>query len=711
MTESQLTAPSRPSRRGLKSQVESEFARQEEQSLGRQERLNRYISSLGRRTQDLLQDSFRQCGSSDFVPGELGPRRAMLLRMAESRAFETLTFVSVIVSALLVALQLDLPEFHDTWQFLEVCCLAVFGLEVILKLLALHRQYFSDYWNTFDIAILIINFADLCGVIVGTIVGDTNVLRIVKGVKIIRFARLWKMLPELRKISKTITSSMQSMTWGAMLLGILLYMGGILSTVMLRDTDDLYPGYAVSEDEWEPLQEFNPLMYFGTVLNSMYTLFNLVLLTEFSEFARAVWIKQPFLLMCFAFFACCLCFGTQNLMMTACVEGVASAEKRFNDDAMSFLEERKLDIVQELCKALFSKDVEGRKVSTEAQLIEVLEDETMRSKVDGLDLPVNLSSSELFMLLDDTGMGEVPHRNFTRNAVRLIAGSTHPFEWSCLMQLTMHRIMARLCREQHGFQKPQVHGAVASPSVCTRNTLTPVCAEVDEQRPCHDCGQRTFLKASLHSAKLAGGPHLEAGPPCKEVADGCDGIPDGISRAGDGGDGGDGSCRQAWPDMQDLKDDLLMLLRNSLQEIFASSDALNTKIAAGCSDGLQIAGFKEPFTASGAAVKFELTPRRPGLEGVAAEDVSIASAVVSAGVPGCRGSSGLPVEQRLPRERALSPSSSLTAEWRERCEPVDEDHAGSLATPYCSAGPAWFSRAPRMATAAEPIAAESHQPA
>ncbi|CAK0813501.1 unnamed protein product [Prorocentrum cordatum] len=148
---------------------------------------------------------------------------------------------------------------------------------------------------------------------------------------------------------------MRSATWGIALLRITIYTGGILSCVALRDAGT-YPGYAETDEDFEPLQEFNPHMYFGSVSGSMYTIFNLAMLTEFTEFARAIWMRQPVILFFFAVFACTCCFGMQSFLITACVERVSDEDKKQKTDMDTLVENSKLSTLTMLSDVFFDKD-------------------------------------------------------------------------------------------------------------------------------------------------------------------------------------------------------------------------------------------------------------------------------------------------------------------------------------------------------------------
>merc|ERR1719238_989024 len=81
---------------------------------------------------------------------------------------------------------------------------------------------------------------------------------------------------------------------------------------------------------WESLevfQNYNPDLYWGTVLRSMFSLLNLVLMAEYSEFVRPMYFDSPvswFFLTAFAFFTV---FGILNVLLGMIMENMHDASE------------------------------------------------------------------------------------------------------------------------------------------------------------------------------------------------------------------------------------------------------------------------------------------------------------------------------------------------------------------------------------------------
>merc|ERR1719262_2087504 len=95
----------------------------------------------------------------------------------------------------------------------------------------------------------------------------------------------------------------------------------------MMDAGEIYPGYTVKEEitGGENMEYFNPTEFFGSIPRSMYTLFQLSLLTEFSEFARPIFEKQPLFFPFFILFIFCVSFGVLNVLFAVIVETTLDA--------------------------------------------------------------------------------------------------------------------------------------------------------------------------------------------------------------------------------------------------------------------------------------------------------------------------------------------------------------------------------------------------
>ena len=101
-----------------------------------------------------------------------------------------------------------------------------------------------------------------------------------------------------------IFNSLRTIFWVVFLLVLVLYVSSILC-VHVIGREELYPGFALKQDEVTNdirITNWNNYQYFGSISRSMYTLFNIILLTEVETIGRPVFEYQPFMLLFFVVF-------------------------------------------------------------------------------------------------------------------------------------------------------------------------------------------------------------------------------------------------------------------------------------------------------------------------------------------------------------------------------------------------------------------------
>ena len=112
--------------------------------------------------------------------------------------------------------------------------------------------------------------------------------------------------------------ALKTIFWVVLLLLILVYVSSILTTQIVGHSGyDMYPGVAPLEEvnESPVVLDFNPAIYFGSIPRSMFTLFNMVLLAEYAEHARAIFEMQPYLLAFYTAFIFMTTFGVLNVII------------------------------------------------------------------------------------------------------------------------------------------------------------------------------------------------------------------------------------------------------------------------------------------------------------------------------------------------------------------------------------------------------------
>lgn len=153
-------------------------------------------------------------------PENDGPMHA-LKRFTEAGPFSAFVFAVILLNGVLVGWQ---TYDNATWvNVLLKVCLWIFVVELSLKLIAAAgtrtlREFFSDGWNLFDIA-----------VVLGSFLPDAGPLAaIARVVRVLRVFRLVRSIPELRLIVTVLLKSVVSMKYITLLAFIILYIYGVI---------------------------------------------------------------------------------------------------------------------------------------------------------------------------------------------------------------------------------------------------------------------------------------------------------------------------------------------------------------------------------------------------------------------------------------------------------------------------------------------------
>ena len=134
--------------------------------------------------------------------------------------------------------------------FLDRMCLAIFVLELVLKLLAYRLRFFRDGWNIFDFAIVAVS-----------LVPAAQSLSVLRSLRILRILRVVSVAPRLRRVVEGFITALPGMASVFLLMGIIFYIGSVIST-QLFSTD--FP-------QW-----------FGSLAQSAYSLFQIMTLESWS---------------------------------------------------------------------------------------------------------------------------------------------------------------------------------------------------------------------------------------------------------------------------------------------------------------------------------------------------------------------------------------------------------------------------------------------
>jgi voltage-gated sodium channel len=169
--------------------------------------------------------------------------------------------------------------------------LAIFVLEIVLRLVAYGLAFFRDPWNVFDFAVV--------GIALIPASGPFSVLR---ALRIVRVLRLISVVPRMRRVVGALLGAIPSMGSIIALLSLLMYVGAVMATKL----------YGSSFPE-----------LFGSLPDSLFSLFQIMTLEGWSDgIVRPVMETYPFAWLFFIPFILIATFIMLNLFIAVIVNAM-----------------------------------------------------------------------------------------------------------------------------------------------------------------------------------------------------------------------------------------------------------------------------------------------------------------------------------------------------------------------------------------------------
>ncbi len=220
------------------------------------------------------------------LPG-VSPWRLSLARWVESGRVQAIVVGVILLNALVLGLETDkgLVAAHGLLlKTVDKACMAVFLVELAIKLLAYRLHFWRSGWNVFDFFVVAIAF------IPGN--GAWSVLR---ALRVLRVLRLLTVVPQLRRVVAAFIHAIPGLFGVVMVMAIFFYTAGVLATTLFGGT----------HPQW-----------FGSLGASLYTLFQIMTLESWSMgIVRPVMESHPWAWAFFVPFIVIATFTILNLFI------------------------------------------------------------------------------------------------------------------------------------------------------------------------------------------------------------------------------------------------------------------------------------------------------------------------------------------------------------------------------------------------------------
>ncbi len=217
--------------------------------------------------------------------------REKVRAIVESGRFEWAITVVIILNAIVLGLETVPAMMRDYGAVLGVldkAAIAIFVVEILMKLFAYRWRFFASGWNVFDL--LIVGAA---------LVPASQQFSVLRALRILRVLRLISVVPSMRQVVQGLLGAIPSMGTVIALLSLMFYIAAVMATKLFGEA---FP-------QW-----------FGTIGESLYSLFQIMTLESWSMgIVRPVMEQFPYAWAFFVPFILVTSFIVLNLFIAIIV--------------------------------------------------------------------------------------------------------------------------------------------------------------------------------------------------------------------------------------------------------------------------------------------------------------------------------------------------------------------------------------------------------
>lgn len=253
------------------------------------------------------------------VPAPAGLRAKVLSLLATPWVQHTLLALILINAALLgfetsaTIMAVAAPQI----QLLDKLILAIFVIEIVLRVYAHRLAFFKDAWSVFDFTVVAI-----------ALVPASGPFAVLRALRVLRVLRVLTFVPSMKKIVGALVQSLNGMLSIAMVLGLVYYVAAVMATKLFGEA---FP-------EW-----------FGHLGATLYTLFQIMTLESWSMgISRPVMEQFPYAWAFFVPFILIATFTMLNLFIAVIVNAVQSMHDEEHKEEIDAKQQLQQDLVAQM---------------------------------------------------------------------------------------------------------------------------------------------------------------------------------------------------------------------------------------------------------------------------------------------------------------------------------------------------------------------------
>ena len=264
-----------------------------------------------------------------------------LQEVVHSGAFRWGVTILIVVNAVIIGMQTSdriNAQFGDLLHWIDSIILCIFVAELGLRLIADRLEAFKSGWFWFDVTVVAVALLPLPG----------N-LSVIRTLRVLRVLRLLSVSQKMRRVVAGLLNAIPGMATVIGVLAVVFYVFAVFATETF--------GEGSSEDAQ---------IYFGTLGDSLFTLFQIMTLEDWSSIARSFMAEYAWAWLFFLLFVVVTAFAVLNLFIGIIVDAMQDdREEALQDlrDKEEAADQERFDMLLHEIKQLRSEVAELRSLN------------------------------------------------------------------------------------------------------------------------------------------------------------------------------------------------------------------------------------------------------------------------------------------------------------------------------------------------------------
>lgn len=286
------------------------------------------------------------------------------------------------------------------WYIANVCFTQLFLMELLVRWFVDGGHFWSDVWNIFDAVLVLFSLFDdfvLTFLIASSQSASVLLsLRFARMLRFVRVLRLLRLFKGLWYLAEGIIASLSSLAWAWLLLIVMMYLPAIFVTQTFGKSKDPDPQLVAA---------------FGSLPQSMYTLFKVMTMETWPDLARHAGKVSPGAEIFFVLYIFCTSFAVMNVVVAVIVQNTCVHAKERQEDLRSERDKKDANAMLKVFEVFQTADVHQSGQISKKDFLTAMDMPSVMQLMHEVQIDVRQAEA-LFDVLDYNNSGTLDSEEF-----------------------------------------------------------------------------------------------------------------------------------------------------------------------------------------------------------------------------------------------------------------------------------------------------------